>query len=129
VLVFILMLGSVSQEADVRPNCTSPRSQLEINACAYVRYQRADEELNRQWKLTLAKARQHPEEQRPELHGGMTDAQLLIEAQKAWIAFRDAQCAFEKTYMPGSGGPAMEADCLQRLTLARTRELRDTYRH
>lgn len=128
-LVFILMLGSLSQEADVRPNCTSPRNQLEINACSYARYQRADEKLNRQWKLTLAEARRNPEEQRPELHGGMTDAQILIEAQRAWIAFRDAQCAFEKTHMPGSGGPAMEADCLERLTLVRTGELRGTYRH
>lgn len=127
--LFILMLGVSSQEADTPMNCKSPRNQLEMNTCAHDRYLRADAKLNRQWKLTLAKARRNPEEQQPELHGGKTDAQLLIGAQRAWIAFRDDQCAFEKTHMPGSGGPAMEADCLERLTLARTRELRDTYRH
>ncbi|WP_447726974.1 lysozyme inhibitor LprI family protein [Sphingomonas koreensis] len=128
-MLFSITLALLGQQAGSELNCTSPRNQLEMAACSYRRLQRADAQLNRQWKLALARTKKDLQFQRPELHDGKSDAQLLIEAQRTWIAFRDAQCAFEKTFMPGSGGPTMKTDCLERLTLARTQELRDLWRN
>lgn len=57
--------------------------------------------------------------------GGDLAGQLL-KAQRAWIAFRDAQCALEySSWGNGSMRTIAAADCLMRMTATRTIELRD----
>ena len=55
-----------------------------------------------------------------------TDKKNLIEAQKAWINFRDLNCKF-KSQDPGDGGGPyenkMKIDCLIQSTIERTKEL------
>lgn len=126
-MTVIVLAAILAIQPQNEANCGRPRNQLEINYCAYAEFQRADTALNRQWKKTLAMTRRHPEWQRPELHGGKSDGQLLVESQRAWLRFRDAQCLFEESFMPGSGGPAMRSACLTNLTEDRTKYLRDTY--
>jgi len=123
-LALILAMAPQQQE---RPNCKQPRNQVEINFCIYAEYERADAEMNRRWKKTLAITRSDPWLQQPKLHGAKSDAQLLVEAQRAWLRYRDAQCNFEERLMPGTGGPSTRSSCLATLTEERTKYLRDMY--
>lgn len=55
-----------------------------------------------------------------------TRGDLLRSAQRAWIRWRDAQCAWEAT--GPHGGAAARTGCLARLTRLRAAELRDALR-
>ena len=47
-------------------------------------------------------------------------------SQRAWIAFRDAQCAFESSAMEGgTAAPLLFSGCAAQLTRERAKELRD----
>jgi uncharacterized protein YecT (DUF1311 family) len=49
----------------------------------------------------------------------------LRDAQRAWIAFRDSQCAYERAREEGGTlAPRLEASCLKRLTGVRVQDLR-----
>ena len=56
------------------------------------------------------------------------DKKNLIEAQKAWVKFRDLNCKF-KSQDPGDGGGPyenkMKIDCLTQTTFERTKELKE----
>lgn len=50
----------------------------------------------------------------------------LLEAQRAWIAFRDAECGFDYArWGDGSIRQIVGANCLMEMTAARALELRD----
>lgn len=56
---------------------------------------------------------------------GIEDKKALVEAQKAWIKFRDLNCKFQSKDH-GTIGPyenKVRLDCLIKTTLARTKEL------
>lgn len=92
-------------------DCDNPRYQLEMNQCAYLDYQRADEALNQTYRelmKTLSDARQ----------------EKLIAAERAWIRFRDLTCDFESSlYEGGSIQPLIQYSCLAELTDAQTLRL------
>ncbi|WP_369051545.1 lysozyme inhibitor LprI family protein [Burkholderia gladioli] len=53
----------------------------------------------------------------------------LKEAQRRWLAWRDAQCAFEASSVDGgSAAPMVTSQCLDQLTQAQTRLL-DSHLH
>lgn len=53
-------------------------------------------------------------------------AEKLLEAQRAWIAFRDAECALDYAeWGAGSMRTIAYADCMLQMTAERTMELRD----
>ncbi|RYH01300.1 DUF1311 domain-containing protein [Salipiger sp. IMCC34102] len=93
--------------------CSDPQTQTDMNICAAEAAARADDLLNAEWRVTqsFAKAR------------GL--GEVLLEAQRAWLGFRDAQCAAEAArYDGGSLQPLVHANCIERLTLRRTDDLR-----
>ncbi len=52
---------------------------------------------------------------------GKGDQDKLRDAQRAWVAFRDKQCAFETaSYSTGSIYPLLVTNCLAELTQQRT---------
>jgi len=61
------------------------KSQLDLNACAFKKYQKADAELNRVYREILKKYKNDP-----------VFIKKLRAAQRAWLKFRDAQ--FEATF-------------------------------
>jgi uncharacterized protein YecT (DUF1311 family) len=60
--------------------CATP-AMAEMNQCAAAQYQAADKKLNDTWQEALKRAAGKQQEQ-------------LKKAQQAWIALRDADCAF-----------------------------------
>jgi uncharacterized protein YecT (DUF1311 family) len=78
-------------------------TQMEMNSCAASDYSRADEELNTVWRK-LPKSKE------------------LLASQRAWIAYRDAECYFRKAqFEGGSIAPLIYSSCLSELTKQRTK--------
>ncbi|VDS09190.1 hypothetical protein PARHAE_02380 [Paracoccus haematequi] len=87
---------------------------LGISACLMAEHDAWDEILNREY----AETRAHFSQTR-----GLTDT--LLAAQRAWIAFRDAECtlAYDR-WDGGSMRTIASADCRMRQTARRALELR-----
>jgi uncharacterized protein YecT (DUF1311 family) len=88
-------------------------SQMGMNMCAGEAYERADKALNAEWQKVVDR------------YGGDGEAKaLLLDGQRAWIKYRDAQCeiaAFDNR--GGSIWPLINSGCLAELTRRRTAEL------
>jgi uncharacterized protein YecT (DUF1311 family) len=85
---------------------------MELNQCAATEYGRADAALNAAWGPTKAFA------------DGIGVGAQLLDAQRKWIAFRDAACLAEADqFAGGSIRPLVWYSCLTRLTQRRTEDL------
>ncbi len=92
-------------------NCNNPQTQSSMNACAQQRWQATDRELNRIYQSLT-----------PQLSN--TRRQQLVTAQRAWITFRDSECAFSSSLAEGgSMQPMLLYGCLGGLTETRNSEL------
>ena len=97
-----------------------------MTRCAGVAYQAADAMLNRQWRVTLARMQAADRALPPTHDKRIGYVAALTEAQKAWLRFRDAECRIEGYQMRGGTGEAMVVNmCLETLTKARTKQLKD----
>lgn len=109
-------------------NCNDPQVQMEMNWCAGQDYEAADKALNAQWALTRAamKARDTDWAQLGSADKRTGWAASLLEAQRGWLRYRDAQCALEGyEARGGSLEPLLILTCQTRLTRARTQELKE----
>jgi uncharacterized protein YecT (DUF1311 family) len=106
-------------------HCDNPQVQMEMNACAAIDFERADAELNAEYRRSIAWARDADREGRAPGDDRPGDEATLREAQRAWLAFRDAQCRLEGyEARGGSMEPMLYEGCRARLTRERTRQLR-----
>ena len=105
----LLAIGLGRAEAKDCPEQT----QIGLDQCADQAFQRADRALNEAYREILRRL------------GDETHAkQLVVAAQKAWIAFRDAECAFPVSSSGGGSIYPMEYSlCLEDQTKKRTKEL------
>ena len=86
-------------------------SQSMMNICAAADYQAADAKLNEAYQELVRRNDQ-------------ASNKLLQTAQRAWIAFRDAECAYTTADSEGGSIHPMEVSmCLTDLTTARTKQL------
>lgn len=104
----VLMAGTVAHAASP---CDNPQDQATMNQCAMKDYQASDKKLNETFQALNKKL--SPQ--------GKT---ALQKSQRAWIAWRDAQCAFETMGTEGgSVHPLVLAGCLDDMTKAQTKRL------
>ena len=101
-------------------------SQPELTFCASRAWEAADDELNLVYGLALTRAQVLDEEAallRRDVPLTVEDG--LRQAQRDWIAYRDAACAAEALLVRGSTAqPMVGTLCLARLTERRTDDLR-----
>lgn len=91
--------------------CDNPSTQSEMNQCAGDSYERVDRELNRVYQNVYRNT-------------SGTIRQNLIQAEQAWIQYRDRHCDYEASYFEGgSMQPTIYAGCLESLTRERIEEL------
>ena len=103
--------AELSPEPTSPPECESPQTQTDMNICAGIAFDRADEELNRIYQNVI-----------PQLDVAQRDR--LAEAQLAWIDFRDGDCTFAGSmYEGGSIQPLIVATCKETRTRQRTDDL------
>jgi len=93
-------------------------------------YQAADAQLNAAYRTVMARMKQldrgtRPADLPPAERAGPSYTQALLNSQRAWLAYRDANCrAFSYEYRGGSAQGLSNRVCLTRVTRARTTELR-----
>lgn len=127
----LVIMHPASQALPPNPdwNCEDPQVQQEMNWCADRDFAIAHTDLNEQWEETAArmKARDQSFEQNPyarDTRPGYFDT--LLEAQRAWLAFRDAHCRSEGYYARGGTlEPLLVSTCKTALTNARTQQLKE----
>ena len=82
-------------------------------ACYEAEFQRQDVQLNAVYLKIQQKAS-------PELK------KVLVKAQRAWLAYRDAWCAYEELTPVAPGGSVNRAACLVDLTIAQIDRLKNS---
>jgi len=103
-------------------DCSAPQTQSSINECAVHYYQLADDDLNLAYGLAREMARQIDSDNAT---GQASAVTLWRDAQRAWISYRDLACSAESLLAAGgSMQPALRFGCLERMTRARTEDLR-----
>jgi uncharacterized protein YecT (DUF1311 family) len=118
-LVALTCLAAPGLAQDV--DCTNTSVQIELNFCAEQDWQVADAELNRVYKDTMVAMKTMDRNLPAELQGA---AATLLDAQRAWITFRDKNCNLAGYPMRGgSAEPLLIYGCLRQMTLDRTAEL------
>lgn len=113
ILICAFLLLSLPAHADC---FDTAKTQLEMNACAAEKYKQADAELNRVYKAVLEKYK---------------DDKVVIDklraAQRAWIAYRDAEV--EAKFPPRAGEGSAVQMCIPlfqaQLTEERIKALRE----
>lgn len=107
-----LATAASAQKRPAEDPCRDPQSQAEMNMCAAKRFKAADAELNRVYDQLASM-----------LEGD--SAARLKAAEVSWIKYRDDNCVYEADFFEGgSMRPLILSSCLERMTKARTAELR-----
>ncbi len=94
--------------------CDDAQDQATMTECAAKSLKASDAELNKLYK---------------EIRGRLADdadtRKLLVSAQRAWIAYRDAECNFSASGVAGGSiYPMMQAMCLDTLTQRRVEDFK-----
>jgi len=106
-------------------NCDNAMTQTDMTICAGRAFTAADAALNAQWTITAAHMKQMDAQGSPG-DGRPGYFQALLDAQRAWLRYRDAQCLSAGYYARGgSMEPMLVAQCKAELTHVRTQELKD----
>ncbi len=107
--LLILCLTVASLTAAQAAGCTHAADQGAMDACAGNSLKASDGELNSLYRQI-----------RQRLTDNADATRLLIAAQRAWVVYRDAECAFASSASTGgSAHPMIQSMCLDKLTRAR----------
>jgi len=105
------------------PDCENAMTQMDMTYCAVQDYAKADEALNAQYKITRDAMRARDADGIGETAGAEA---ALVKAQRAWMAYRDAQCvSYGFQARGGSMEPMLVANCEAELTRSRTDALKE----
>lgn len=117
VLTLLASPGHGEKDPFTNINCKAASTQLEMNYCANLSFKAADQELNqiyRQLRNTFKQTKQNTQEPK------------LIEAQLAWLKYRDLDCKFSADrFKGGSIAPLIYSGCKETLTKQRTTILKN----
>ena len=96
-------------------DCDNATDQATMNQCAAQQNAAADKELNALYQQITTRLKAEPERKK-----------LLVGAQRAWVAFRDAECKFSASGVEGgSVYPLIYSSCTTDLTKARVQTFRN----
>jgi uncharacterized protein YecT (DUF1311 family) len=116
------LIASVSPgSAEEAPNCLDPQDQTSMTQCAGQDFEKADKELNAIWPALKAQA---IEDDKTEGKGLQDTENALLESQRAWLTFRDAECKWQGfAAHGGSMEPMLVNICAAKLTRDRIKQL------
>ena len=105
-------------------SCAQPNTQIEMNRCAFIGYQREDAAMTAQWRKTLAYMRSRDRDANSNSDKRPSYGDTLLESQRAWLRYRDTECAIEGyAARGGSMEPMLIATCKATMTTARRKAL------
>ncbi len=100
--------------AQAKQPCANPQTQSAMNQCAIDEFKKTDAEMNKVYQQLLLKT------DRPE---------KLKAAQRAWVAFRDANCEYDASISEGgSMESGLRYGCYTTATKTRTNQLRASFK-
>ncbi|MGV1964164.1 lysozyme inhibitor LprI family protein [Agrobacterium sp. 22-222-1] len=95
-------------------SCGDKTNQTDMNICAADALKKSDAEMNKVYK-----------EIERRLKDDADTTKFLVATQKAWIAFRDAECDFtSSTVKGGTAYPFINSSCHDEMTQSRTETLK-----
>lgn len=95
-------------------DCANASDQATMNQCAGQAFKAADKELNTLYQQITGRLKNNPDGKK-----------LLVNAQRAWVSFRDAECTFSASGVAGgSVYPLVYSSCLTAVTKARVETLK-----
>jgi uncharacterized protein YecT (DUF1311 family) len=130
VLAALLAVGSLCfslplpAQTRAKVDCGKAVATPELNHCAELDFEKADKALNQAYRAALARI-DGATELDAKVRAGWR--KTLQDAQRKWIAFRDADCkgAMAYEWYGGTGATAAVLGCMTALTEARTKELQE----
>jgi uncharacterized protein YecT (DUF1311 family) len=88
------------------------KDQLALNECADVAFKKSDKKLNELYKQIETRLKDDADTKK-----------LLIQAQRDWVKFRDAECSFQTAEAAGgSMMPMLVAQCMDGLAQSRVKD-------
>ncbi|MEQ1715382.1 MAG: lysozyme inhibitor LprI family protein [Hyphomicrobium sp.] len=119
-------LPSPTLRAEEAIDCANAMATVEMNACAEKLLEKADAALNETYKKALTAVPEMAGEKPYDAKGW---EEALRASQRAWVAFRDAECNNHVAmfWTGGSGATADILGCMTDKTEARTKELKARY--
>lgn len=120
-LASLALSGPAAAEAN---NCADAQSTVEINSCFDKEYQAADKALNVAYATALDFVRGRKLDAPYDAKSFETS---LKSAQRAWVAYRDADCKdlVPQQWSGGTGTTSAILQCMMEKTRQRTKELKD----
>jgi uncharacterized protein YecT (DUF1311 family) len=113
--------------AGTAQDCENAMTTQDLNACAGIEFEAADKELNAVYERAIKSIPEMAIDDPP--FDAKSWEAALRASQRAWLAFRDAECE-EHVRMFWTGGTGATVDiigCKTEKTEARTKELKDRY--
>lgn len=112
-LAFIILFSVSAAQASDNTCLEKAQNQAQLTECAAAALKAADSDLNALYRRMQDRVK----------YDSSTKT-LLIDAQRKWLSFRDAECKFTSVRSAGGSINAMEVNsCLADLTRSRVREL------
>ncbi|WP_352608486.1 lysozyme inhibitor LprI family protein [Mesorhizobium sp. M0047] len=110
----ILAVPPYAGTARAADDCANAQDQATMNACAGKAFDAADKKLNDAYRQIEGRLKDNAAAKR-----------LLVDAQRAWVAFRDAECNFQGGPPADAGSmyPMVVASCQASLTNNRLKDL------
>lgn len=123
----LLLLSRPAAGDDDKIDCDNALTTYEMNICAGRAYEAADAKLNAVYKQALAAIPEMAIGEKP--FDAKSWEAALRASQRAWIAFRDAECEGHVAmfWTGGSGATVDIIGCKTEKTEARTKELSERY--
>jgi uncharacterized protein YecT (DUF1311 family) len=99
----------------VAVDCDNASNQATMNQCAAQQNAAADKELNALYQQITSRFKGNPDNKK-----------LLVGAQRAWVAFRDAECKFSASGVEGGSVYSLiYSNCTTELTKARVQTFKN----
>jgi uncharacterized protein YecT (DUF1311 family) len=119
-----LVLAAAAGEAPV--DCSGALSTHDMLECNGRDFRQADAQLNALYPKVLKSLKDSYPPDAIRAAGGQDPVKDLRDAQRKWVAFRDANCRSLATVMLGGTGQAViEGGCRARMTRERIKELQE----
>ena len=122
----LALAAQTGVEMDPPIDCETADTQTALNICSVEAYFRADALLNEQWDRAADYAKDL-DEQSADYDAAPDNFARLLDAQRKWLAYRDAHCLAvngPRTETSGTIWPLVQNRCMEELTLARAELLR-----
>jgi uncharacterized protein YecT (DUF1311 family) len=115
--LFLLGLTMIAGASIARADeCDKAADMASMNECLAKSYKRADDELNLLYQQLIGRVKQG---------GDWADTHTaLVAAQRAWIAYREAECALVGSKTDGSFNTTVTTSCLTGVTVSRIKDFK-----